>query len=217
MRETRAREHFAETAMQGRTIWAFVLMLWLPVGSAGAADKPMRQINDLPALIDRLLTLQPVIPTTIQAVSRATAIDFPIDTASTPSSAHSGSLTLTGGTLIQDIELRMYGLPEHAVQMIHIVMPAGVCIDPYSLIERYHLHQYGVNPPPSNANIGGATGEATDARAAPAMYSLFNVKREAWGLFFVSYAANLDAAHRDACLRSITLRKADANEKDVWR
>jgi hypothetical protein len=209
----------AETAMQGRTMSAFVLLLWLPVACADSADKPMQQINDLPALIDRLLALHPVIPTTVQTVSRAIGIDFPIDTASTPSSAHSGSLTLADRTRIQDIELRMYGLPEHAVQMINIVMPDGTCVDPYPLIEHYGLQRHGVNPPPMNVEVAGATtnstGEGAATPAAPVMYSLFNVKREAWGLFFVSYAANLDAARRNACLRSITLRKADANENDL--
>jgi hypothetical protein len=211
--------------MQGHTKLAFVLLLWLPATCAGA--KPMQQIKELPALIDRLLTLQPVLPTTVQAVSRATGIDFPIDTASATSSAHSGPLTLADRTRIQDIELRMYGLPEHAVQMINIVMPEHACIDPYPLIEHYGLHQRGVNPPPLDAEVASATRNTANnvatAPAAPVMYSLFNVKREAWGLFFVSYTANLDAPavpdapRRAACLGSITLRKADANEKDLWR
>ena len=108
----------------------------------------------LTELIDSLLRLRPVVPTTLADAERATGMRFREEFHGTRAWV-SDALMLRDGTVVDGIELRAYPPEDPQVRLITIGINQKTCISPAGVISRYGLNEL---MPPSPAPAPPAAG-----------------------------------------------------------
>lgn len=205
-------------------LFASILIVALPDANANADDGLVSVTADvhhndvgaqrssltLPMLVDKLLTLSPVIPTDLNAVSRVTGVQFKSYVAGPQRDSDSGEVLLADGSHVTNVELRAYPTPDSPVELITITVGTTPCIDPKHFASRYKLTHPFMNPPPAPP----AAGYPPPAGPIPFRDALY--RRETWGLFVIGFDGYQAGEKIPSCVNSITLRKIDERESAIW-
>ncbi|WP_430390004.1 hypothetical protein [Dyella sp. 20L07] len=164
----------------------------------------------LPGLIDRLLSMRPVLPTMRADVERATGLRFHDEFHGTHEWV-SGTFVLADGTRVDGIELRAYPSEDSPVRLINIAIDRKACTSPAGIISRYEL--IGLTPP-GPAPAPPAAGYPVSSE--PIAHHMGRYRRMPWGLFSVGFDEYLPKNGLPSCMTGVTMRVIDANEEQLW-
>lgn len=190
-----------------RSLMFFMLLLVPPLAFAQTGA---RYEATLPVLIDRLLDLHPVVPTTLADVERATGLQFHEEMHGAREWV-SGAFTLADGVQVDGVELRIHSSDDSSIRLISIRLARNTCLQPDTIVSRYALTEL---TPPNPAPAPPAAGYPVSNE--PIAYHMGRYRRMPWGLFVVSFDQYSPKDGLPTCTTGITLRDIHPNEERNW-